>query len=404
MAEAAPRRDLVGPEVGGRIATEVRSALRRKPVNEAEVAGALRVLAGYSPALGDLLAAVVETLVHRGALGRPLYLSLVRGVGELDHEAGAEPLTRALKADQAGGLATLSACSLYRGRGLAESLGRVAVSRHPHLAFAAQLAQLVRGESDGRGIASVAAKIKEQHRIALSNEVLWPLLWQRPLPAPVCPGLAVLRSGERHLGRWLLMGELAARTGDPEPLGEARRRATEGPESARAAWAMVAWVLEPSDQPPPAVKITLELVARLSDRPSADRDMTFLFRLAGQRARVARALLENFAKTPLLGNEIAVRSALYLARDHGRKDLLRPLADAAKSTRAESLRGLALAALFDAGAVSEAESLLNHSLPSKLSAKTAAWTALLRVHITGGVQGPVVSEPRFRRLQLGWVE
>jgi hypothetical protein len=36
--------------------------------------------------------------------------------------------------------------------------------------------------------------------------------------------------------------------------------------------------------------------------------------------------------------------------------------------------------------------------------KSAAWAALVRVHMTGGAQGPVVSEPRFRRLQLGWVE
>ena len=123
----------------------------------------------------------------------------------------------------------------------------------------------------------------------------------------------MLREAERHLGRWLVLGEVATRAGDPGPLAEATRRAAEGPSSSRAAWAMVAWALS-DHTPSPSIRPTVELVARLSDRPSADRDTTFLFRLARHKAPAARAMLENLAKSPL-SDESGVRAALHLARD-----------------------------------------------------------------------------------------
>jgi hypothetical protein len=403
MEDEAHAGEPFGPEPAGRIETETAAALRRKPVHEALLAGALRVLAPHSPRIEALLVHTVDTLLRRGSLGRPLYLSGVRALGELDHPDGTDPLCRALSADDAGGLATLSACCLHRAPELGDPLARVAVSRHSHLAFAAQLARLARGESDGRSIASIAPKIKEVHRIELCSELLLPLLWQRPLPMAIGPALGVLRDAERHLGRWLVLGEIAARAGDKKPLEEARRRAAEGPPAARAAWAMVAWALVGASHPPPQARPTLELVARLSDRPSADRDTTFLFRLAASRAETARSMLEHLTKASGVSHEVALRAELYLARDYGRSDLERDLLDVARSARCEPVRGLATAALYDVGARDAAATLALGLLGSKQVA-TVAWAALVRLHAARKLDEPVVSEPRFRRLQLGWVE
>lgn len=166
---------------------------------------------------------------------------------------------------------------------------------------------------------------------------------------------------------------------------------------------MVAWALGGANGPPPEARPTLELVARLSNRPSADRDTTFLFRLAASRAETARGMLEHLAKSSGVGHEVALRAELYLARDHGRADLERDLYDVARSARCEPLRGLATAALYDVGARDVAATLAPGLLGSKQVA-TVAWAALVRLHATRKLDEPVVSEPRFRRLQLGWVE
>src|SRR5476651_655808 len=110
---------------------------------------------------------------------------------------------------------------------------------------------------------------------------------------------------------------------------------------------MVAWALS-TDEPAPSTRPTLELVARLSDRPSADRDTTFLFRLARQRVPAARPMLEALTKGPL-GDESSLRAALHLVRDYGDPRPLDLLRVAAASPRHETVRGLAAAALFDAG-------------------------------------------------------
>jgi hypothetical protein len=403
MEDEAHAGEPFGLGAAERIEAETRAALRRKPVNEAALAGALRVLAPYSPRLASLLVHTVDTLLRRGSLARPLFLSGVRALGELDHPEGAPALCRALGMEDAGGLATIFACCLHSAPELGEPLARVAASRHSHLAFAAQVARLARGESDGQSILGVAPKIKEAHRIGLSSELFFPLLWQRPLPVAIGPALGVLRDAERHLGRWLVLGEIAARAGDGKPLEDARRRACEGPPAARAAWSMVAWALGGARDSPPSARPTLELVARLSDRPSADRDTTFLFRLAASRADTARGLLEHLARSPGIGREVALRAELYLARDHGRADLERSLYDVARSARSEPLRGLAAAALHDVGARDAAAPLALGLLGSK-HMMTTAWAALVTLHAASKLDEPVVTEPRFRRLQLGWVE
>ena len=210
----------------------------------------------------------------------------------------------------------------------------------------------------------------------------------------------MLRDAERHLGRWLVFGEIAVRAGDTTPLVEARDRASAGPSSARAAWALVAWALEGNAEHP-SVRPTVELVSRLSDRPSADRDPSFLYRLAEARVPSARPMLESLARGPLR-TDVAVRSAMYLARDHRRDDLKNALGAIADNPRHDGLRGFAAAALYDLGE-HDHPAALSLSLVQSRQIATAAWGALLRAAEAGAIDR-LVSEPNYRQVQLGWLE
>lgn len=392
--------ELLEEELVKRVETIVRGALRRKPAQEARIAGALRVLSPHSAALRELLAGTFRTLVKRASFERPLYGAVVRAIPELGCEEAMDAFEEALACEEAGGLATLSACCWLGSGRLAEPLARVAASRHPHLAFAAEVARIARGESGGQHIASLAPKIKESHRIALCVEVFVPLLRHSALPVTIAPALAVLRDAERHLGRWLVFGEIAVRAGDLAPLEEARQSAAAGPGSARAAWALVAWALGQSEDPP-AVRPTVEIVSRLSDRPSADRDPSFLYRLAEARVPSARPMLESLARGPLR-SDVAVRAAMYLARDHGRDDLRDALEGLSRNERQDALRGIAAAALFDLGDRDRALPLADELVKSR-QLGTATWGALLKVASAGGLDR-LVADVTYRRLQLGWVE
>jgi len=400
MTKKDAQGELLDEELVGRVYAVIRGALRRKPSQEARVAGVFRVLSPYSTKLTELLTSTVHTLVKRASFERPLYSAAARALPELHREGAIEAFERALGCDAAGGLATLSACCWVGSDRLAEPLARVAASRHPHLAFAAEVARIARGESGGQHIASLAPKIKESHRIDLCVEMFVPLLRHSALPVAIAPALAVLRDAERHLGRWLVFGEIAVRAGDRIPLDEANQSAASGPGSARAAWAFVAWALAGGSSAP-SVRPTVEIVSRLSDRPSADRDPSFLFRLAEARVPSARPMLESLARGPLR-SDVAVRSALYLARDHGRDDLRDALKDLAQNTRQDSLRGIAAGALFDLGERDATSSFADDLVKSR-QLGTAAWGALLRVAATGALDR-LVTETTYRRLQLGWVE
>jgi hypothetical protein len=401
MTPRADSGDTIGPEARKRFEASLRGAVRRKPAHEDRLAGAVRAVVPYSTPLLGVLAETLDTLVKRGSFARPLYAGGIRALAETDPERGAQVLTRALATEDAGGHASLSAACFVPDSGLAPALARVAASRHPHLAFSAEVARIARGESGGEHVVSLAPKIKESHRIALCVELFVPLLQCRPLPLAIAPALSVLRGAERHLGRWLVFAEIAVRAGDRQPLEEARERATTGPVSARAAWSFVAWALDPAAGAP-ETRPTVELVSRLSDRPSADRDPTFLYRLAEARVPAARFMLENLAKGSSLKNESAVRAALYLARDHGRADLRRSLEGAALSSRQEAIRGVAAAALFDLGEAPRALEWLE-ALEASRHISTLAWGALLRA-AAAGARDRLVDEPTFRRVQLGWVE
>ncbi len=385
----------------GRVACDVRAALRRKPVQEARLAGALRALASVSQEARDLAAEAVDVLVRRGSFDRALYGAAVRGLAEACDRRVVDPLRLALAEEDAGGLASFSAASLMDDGDLSEVLARAAASRHAHVSFAAEVARVARGEADGRHVASIAPMIKESHRIALCVELLVPLLRRRSLPLAIAPALGVLRDAERHLGRWLVLAELAARAGDAGPLREATEHASSGPGSSRAAWSMVVWALGGVPGSAPPVRPTVELVARLSDRPSANRDTTFLFRLAAARVAGARGMLEGQVKGRRLVAPGAVRAALYLARDHGRADLGEALRELGGNPRKEPLRGIAAAALHDLGDVSGAQQLATQLTHSR-HLTTATWSVLVRA--ANGAGAPVLTEATFRRVQLGWVE
>jgi hypothetical protein len=284
---------------------------------------------------------------------------------------------------------------------LVEPLARAASSRHPVVAFAAEIARLTRGEARGARLMALAPKIKEAHRVALCSELLVGLHRGKPLPAEVAPSLSVLRDAERHLGRWLLLGEIATRAGDPKPLVEARRRAQGGAASARGAWAFVAWAL--GDTNVPAVRPNLELMARLSDRPSAERDASFLFRLASARAPSARPLLEGLAQGGALSDAVAVRAALHLCRDYGQEAHAEALLEAASGPRRPALRGLALAALYDCGKRGPAVEL-SRELQGAQPLHVVAWAGLVQAAAAGSRVGPLVSELHFRRVHGGACE
>jgi hypothetical protein len=390
---------VIDEQVVARLGRDLRAALRRRPAQEARLAGVLRALAPYSPPLCDGMLEAFELLVKRASFDRPLYAASARVMGETADRRATPHFRKALESEESATFASLSAACRTTDPGLSEALAKVARSRHAHLAFASEVARIARGESGGAHVTALAPKIKESHRIALCLELFVPLTWSKPLSVAIGPALAVLREAERHLGRWLVLAEVAARAGDGGPLADASLRANEGPLSSRPAWALVAWALSFSS-PPPAIRPTVELVARLSDRPSADRDTTFLFRLARQKAPAARAMLESLAKGPL-NDESGVRAALHLIRDY---DDQRPreLLRAAATSRREALRGLAVAALFDVG---DREWALEcaKTLVSSRHLASVAWGALIQA--AHEAKAPeVTTEPSVRRIQFGWSE
>jgi hypothetical protein len=416
------RAEIVDKPTRRRFEIELEGALKRKNLGEAKLAGALRAVAPLSPALRGTMAEAASVLLRRGSFSREVYIGCIRALAESEDRSTTTLLKQALGGDEAGGSAALSAACFSRDTGLTALLAKLAASRQSHLAFGAETARVVRGESNGAHLAALAPMIKESHRISLCVDLFVPLARSGSVPLKVGPALTVLRGAERHLGRWLVLGEVAAASGDPTPIDEARQRSSVGPTSARAAWSLVTWALMQraaqaqrgapatlggTPKPPvgaPQTRPTVELVARLSDRPSADRDTTFLFRMARAGATSARPMLEALAKAVPLADEVAMRAALYLARDHGRDDLRGGLLEAARDPRREELRGVAAAALWDLGMTAEAEQVADDLVDSKVLGNVA-WGALVRAASRGvGGVTDVLTETPFRWIQWGWLE
>jgi hypothetical protein len=393
-----------------RIGAEVDAALKKRSPLEAKVAGAARALAPHSVAVRGQLVVAGKELVKKDAFDRELYGVAMRALAETQDKRLASVLLSALKADDHGGLGALTAACFSEDPALAPHIARAAASPKTQIAFAAEVARTCRGEPTGARLAALAPRIKEAHRIALCVDLLLPLaIHQRRVSEKACAGMAealhVLRGSERHLGRWLVMAEIAHRGGDERPLKEAVERTTTGPDSSRAAWALVAWALDPS-RGTGGTRPTSELVARLSHRPSADRDTSFLFRLAAARLDVARPMLEALARTKPLGDEVALRAAFVLAKNYERAGFVRDVLEAADAAAREELRGIAAAALWDLGerakAVALAEAL---ATATDLGAQT--WAGLVHAAAsapTSRQPSELVTEQNFRRIQWGWIE
>jgi hypothetical protein len=401
--QTGERGDILSRAVQARLESEVAAALRRRPTSERKLAGALRALAPMSASVRNLQNEAARVLLRRGSFDREIFASAVRSLAEAGDRRVVPILTGALASEEAGGLATLSAACFSRDPALASPLAKVAVSRHAHLAFAAEVARMARGEANGAHLDALAPKIKESHRIALCVELFVPLARGASLPPEVASALAVLRDSERHLGRWLVLAEVATRAGDCGPLEEARSRSISGPQSSRAAWSLVAWALS-SGAALPQTRPTVELVARLSDRPSADRDTSFLFRLAAAKAQSARPMLEALAKRLPLDDDVAIRAAMHLVRDHGKQELRASIDEAAQRTTHDELSGVAAAALWDLGDRSAAERAAE-ALKGARSVSAAIWASLIIAANDGKIAMPVMlSEQNFRRVQWGWIE
>jgi hypothetical protein len=386
--------------VVARLVEELRAALKRKSAREALLGGALCALSLHSAEIRHELVGALEVLVRRGSFERPLYAALATGLCEAQDCHAAEQIARALQADDAGGLVSLSAASRSLDPVLAEPLAKVAVSRHAHVAFAAEVARVARGESNGAHAVTVAPMIKESYRIAICEEVLAAWAFRPPIGAGIAPALSALRRAERHLGRWLLLAELGTRAGDAEPRDDARREATSAPAGARPAWALVGWALAPEGSPL-GTRPNFELVTRLSDRPTADKDASFLFRLARARVPSAEPLLRHLARGRL-EDANSVRAALCLAGDYGEERARQQLHDVASAPRREPLRGLAAAALFDLGERGAAIEVATALAESRRLA-TLTWSCLVEAAASGKETAPLITEPRLRRIQLGWL-
>ncbi len=414
---ALARAELLDKATRTRLAAELDGALKRRPASERRLAGVLRTLSPLSPSLRASMADATDLFLRRGTLDRELYGACIRSLADAGDKTLTPLLRRALVLDSAGGTAALSAACFSRDPSLGPLLAKAAAGQKAHVAFAAETARVARGEANGRHLAALAPMIKESHRLTLCAEVFLPLsradLGHRRELVNAGAALAVLRGAERHLGRWLVLAEVAAGAGDSAPLDEATALATSGPPTARPAWSLVAWALESRMKRPaatPGVRPTVEIVSRLSDRPSADRDATFLFRMARAGAPAARPMLETLAKVPL-ATEVALRAATFLARDHGRADLAAGVLDVARSDRKDELRGMAIASLYDTGdraRQDEARRLAGDLLDSR-SLVNVAWGVLVRAATSRGFASAapdegVVTESALRWMQWGWLE
>ena len=386
-----------------RLVAWVAKAVRRKPANEARVAASLRVACPHSAKLRDALAEASSVLASRGSFDRPLYGAAIRSLADSGDRRLPQLLASALSHESAGGLATLAASAAVGSKAVAEALARSASSKHPEIAFAAALAQRLRAEGEATLLLSAAARLKESARIELCTELLAPMVLvnseQVDLPAAAAPAMKVLRDAERHLGRWLVFARAGIACSDRAALDEADKRARSGSSSARAAWSLLAWALAPA-RDVPDVRPTTEIVARLSDRPTSERDMSFLFRLAEARAPGARGLLDTLAQEPLAEAD-GVRAAADLARCYASHDALAPVRRLLDNRKHSDLHGLAVAALFDGGEQAEARERAA-SLGDARSLPVSVWGGL--VMQGSRVAAPLISEVRFRRLERGMVQ
>ncbi len=129
--------------------------MKRRPVSEAKLAGAVRAVAGLSPALRASLGEATAVLLKRSARQRELYSCGLRALSEAQDRQAVALLRQALAGEEAGGPAALSAACFSRDPELSSLLAKVAASRQSHLAFGADLARVARHRSQWYLLAQV---------------------------------------------------------------------------------------------------------------------------------------------------------------------------------------------------------------------------------------------------------
>jgi hypothetical protein len=347
----------------------------------------------------------VKELLRLEAFDRELYGALLRALVDSEDKRGVGLVAAALKTEEFGGLPALSLACFVRDSSTPASLARAAASGRTLTAFAAEVARVCMGEPSGPRLFALAPRIKEANRINLVVDLLLPLAVRGIPPkagATLADALLVLAGSERHLGRWLVMAEIAHRGGDGRALNDALERRSTGPDSARAGWSLCAWALDPNVGSR-GVRPTTELVARLSHRPSADRDASFLFRMAAAKLPEARAMLEALVRARPLGDEVAVRSAAALVAHYDRPSFAVDALETARASPRDSVRSLAAACLFDLGdrelAASDASLLVGSE-----DLCASIWSALVLLAARSKQPAPIVTELNFRRVQQGFSE
>ncbi len=391
------RADSLDRPTRQRMEEELDAALKRRAAGEGRLGGVLRVLFRVSPALRDPLHAAARRLLRRGSFDRELFAACLGALSEVS--AATDLLKKALATEggDGGAVTTLAAAAWDRTPSLGPVLARLATATSS-VALGAEAARVCRGEANGARLAELAARLKESSRLAFVEKFLVPLAdapWAPP--QNIAASLGVLRCAERHLGRWLVMGQVAVRSGDRTPIEEADDRALRGIQSSRPAWSLVSWRLRGTG-PAPDVRLGAELLARLSDRPSAERDMAFLFALGDAASASAHPMLDQLAKaSPTLDG---VRAARALCLGYAKGDALAAttayLLELAKSGK-EELRGPAIAALWDVGARKEARELADDMVLAK-NLSNVAWGALVRTHEARKSTEPLVTEAHVRLL------
>src|SRR6187402_2721589 len=103
MVIRAERADLIDQQVVTRLVADLRAALRRRPAQEARLAGVLRALAPHSATLCDELLEAFELMVKRASFDRPLYAASVRVIGEAADRRATPSFKKALESEESGG-------------------------------------------------------------------------------------------------------------------------------------------------------------------------------------------------------------------------------------------------------------------------------------------------------------
>ncbi len=247
MTEGADEVEVLGSEVISRLRADLHAALKRRPAQEARLAGILRVLSRYSPSLRAELVLGrrddgAACVVRAAALRRP-GASARRATGP-----SAGPGALAGPPDRARAAWRASRRRRSRTTQLCARCSRgLAVSRHSR--------DRVRGGARARRPARIARSARCLDRAQDQGGAPHHAL---PRDARPAASAATTRS-ERLRG----VQECCAIPSDtsgagwcspssrPEPAIEGRsakpeERASEGPSSARSAWALVAWALDQS--------------------------------------------------------------------------------------------------------------------------------------------------------------